>query len=361
MENEQIITQLENKRIKYLFFISGLMIISLIILLIAFIFKNSSYIFIALVCIGAGGIIMFPIHYYLLFKKELKTKYVPEIIKKLPDISHSNTRRINVSIINSSLLFGHVDTVETDDCFCGKYKDINFDLAEVKLSDTYWFQNKPESYNVFKGVVIVFPFNKKILSHTIVTTKRDININSHIKWPLAYMLVFGLITILGILVFGGFKFISAAEPGAEAATLILKLLLVPLIALGVFKLIIDICKKRNNMSFSLKDDKIELEDIKFSKRFNVYSKNQVEARYLVSPSFMERFLNLTTAFGTKKAKCAFFEDKIMIAIFTTKNLFETGNLFTSLRNNKNLQTFLEELSSIYRMIEYFKLDENTNL
>ena len=71
MDNEQIITQLENKRIKYLFSMSGLMIISLIILLIAFIFKTLSYFFIASVCIGAGGIIMFPIHYYLLFKKDL--------------------------------------------------------------------------------------------------------------------------------------------------------------------------------------------------------------------------------------------------------------------------------------------------
>ena len=337
MDNEQIITQLENKRIKYLFSMSGLMIISLIILLIAFIFKTLSYFFIASVCIGAGGIIMFPIHYYLLFKKDLKTKYVPEIIKTLPDILHSSTRRINASIINSSLLFGHVDTIETDDCFYGKYKGKNFDLAEVKLSDTYWFQNKPESYNVFKGVIIMFPFNKKILSHTIVTTKGDININSHIKWPLAYMLVFGLITILGIFVFGGFNLIPATEYGAEATSIILKLFLGLLIALAVFKLFIDICKKRNSMSFSLKNDKIELEDIKFSKRFNVYSKNQVEARYLVTPSFMERFLNLTTAFGTKKAKCAFFEDKIMIAISTTRNLFETGNLFTSLRNNKNLQ------------------------
>ena len=33
---------------------------------------------------------------------------------------------------------------------------------------------------------------------------------------------------------------------------------------------------------------VKLEDISFDKRFNVYTKDQVEARYLTTPTFMER-------------------------------------------------------------------------
>ena len=84
-------------------------------------------------------------------------------------------------------------------------------------------------------------------------------------------------------------------------------------------------------------DKVNLEDPMFSKKFDVYSSDQIEARFWVTPAFMERFQNLTTAFGTKKAKCSFYDgDKIMFAISTDKNLFEIGNIETSLLATNNL-------------------------
>ena len=108
-------------------------------------------------------------------------------------------------------------------------------------------------------------------------------------------------------------------------------------------------------------DEVKLEDPKFAKRFNVYSSDQVEARYLVTPSFMERFQNLNTAFGAKKAKCSFYDDKIMFAISTNKNLFEVGSIWRSLEDPKTLNQLFDELYSIYSMIDYFKLDQKIGL
>ena len=68
-------------------------------------------------------------------------------------------------------------------------------------------------------------------------------------------------------------------------------------------------------------------------------------------------MNFTTAFGTDKAKCSFYDDKIMIAISTKKDLFEFGNLFKPVSKDK----FYEELNSIIEMIDYFKLDTHTGL
>ena len=104
-------------------------------------------------------------------------------------------------------------------------------------------------------------------------------------------------------------------------------------------------------------NKIILEDPKFNKRFNVYSSDEVEARYLVTPLFMELLDNLKTAFGNKKLKCSFFDDNLMIAISTNKDIFEIGDLFTPCDNPKFILQFYRELSSIYKMIEYFKLNE----
>lgn len=118
--------------------------------------------------------------------------------------------------------------------------------------------------------------------------------------------------------------------------------------------------KVQTKKFNTNNKRIKLEDINFRKRFNVYSEDEVEARYLISPAFMERFLNLTLSFGTKKAKCVFFENKIMFAISTRKNLFEQGNLFKPFSVNEGIK-FFKEFTSILDIIEYFKLDEETKL
>lgn len=103
-----------------------------------------------------------------------------------------------------------------------------------------------------------------------------------------------------------------------------------------------------------------LEDSKFNKKYDVYSEDQIEARYLITPSFMERFKKLKTAFGTNKIKCSFFDNNFMIAISTNENLFELGNLFTPV-NFSTAHKFYKQLTSIYLMINYFKLNERTGL
>ena len=106
---------------------------------------------------------------------------------------------------------------------------------------------------------------------------------------------------------------------------------------------------------------IILEDPEFNKKYNVYSSDQIESRYLVTTAFMERFKTLHTAFGSNKAKCSFFDDKVMFAISTNKNLFEIGDLFHPLTDMKHINDFMKEISAIYEIIDYFKLTEKTGL
>ena len=71
---------------------------------------------------------------------------------------------------------------------------------------------------------------------------------------------------------------------------------------------------------------------------------------------MEKFLNIRTAFGAKNAKCAFYENKIMFAISTNKNLFEIGSLNKSLLEPKSFSNLYREINAIYELIDYFKLN-----
>ena len=76
---------------------------------------------------------------------------------------------------------------------------------------------------------------------------------------------------------------------------------------------------------------------------------------------MDRMNNLRSVCGTKKIKCAFFDDQIVFAISTPKDLFEIGYFHRSLANKKKVKEFYDEIMAIYNMVDYFKLDEKTGL
>ena len=70
---------------------------------------------------------------------------------------------------------------------------------------------------------------------------------------------------------------------------------------------------------------------------------------------MEKFKNLQTVFGSKNARCAFYDDKIMFAIKTDRNLFEVCSMKESLENPMVFSRLFNEINVIYEMIDYFKL------
>ena len=102
-------------------------------------------------------------------------------------------------------------------------------------------------------------------------------------------------------------------------------------------------------------NKVKLESSKFNNRFNVYSSDQIEARYALSPSLMERLYNLKTAYSARNIRCSFYEDKLIIAVETKKDLFEFGNLFKSVKDSNNIYQFYKELTSIFNIIDSLKL------
>lgn len=66
---------------------------------------------------------------------------------------------------------------------------------------------------------------------------------------------------------------------------------------------------------------IRLEDSRFEKEFCVYGDDQVEARYILTPSLMERILAFKKKWNTR-IYLSFLESKVYIAISLSKNLFE---------------------------------------
>ena len=73
---------------------------------------------------------------------------------------------------------------------------------------------------------------------------------------------------------------------------------------------------------------VRLEDVVFSRKWNVYADDQVEARYVLTPVMMERMVRVKKMFHGNRLDFGFWDKEMLIAIHTGKDMFETTSLFT---------------------------------
>jgi len=104
-----------------------------------------------------------------------------------------------------------------------------------------------------------------------------------------------------------------------------------------------------------------LEDVQFEKKFDVFTDDEVEARYLLTPSFMERLKNMQTAFKADKISCSFHDKYLIIALHTNKDLFSLCSLVKPVDDSRQYFTMYEEIVSIIKLIDHFKLDQKIGL
>ena len=63
----------------------------------------------------------------------------------------------------------------------------------------------------------------------------------------------------------------------------------------------------------------QFEDVQFNKKFDVYTNDEIDARVLITPAFMERLKNMKVAFGSSGVSCAFYQKNLIIALKTNIN------------------------------------------
>ncbi|WP_394147979.1 DUF3137 domain-containing protein [Shewanella atlantica] len=106
--------------------------------------------------------------------------------------------------------------------------------------------------------------------------------------------------------------------------------------------------------------RVKLEDPRFEKLFDVFSSDQVEARYLLTVAFMERLQELANCFSGQ-FQCAFYEDKLLIMLASRENRFELGSIFNGATFEYEFSQINREMKQLFAMIEVLKLDEYTGL
>ena len=136
-------------------------------------------------------------------------------------------------------------------------------------------------------------------------------------------------------------------------------------------------------------EKVSLEDPRFEADFEVYSSNQTEARYLLTPSFMDRLRGLSDLYWNARWKslarlksqtgnpnprllgllkkmgwlqASFYNQNLLLMLpILKKQSFSTGSIFQPVTFTEEIQSILEEMNLIFKIIEELKLHEKTGV
>lgn len=108
-------------------------------------------------------------------------------------------------------------------------------------------------------------------------------------------------------------------------------------------------------SWGIPGERVALEDPRFEEIFEVYGSDQVEARYLLTPTFMERLLDLARHFGERSLALAFENQALLISLRTGSDQFEAGTVFRSLGDPRQIQRVLNEICAIFNVIDLLRL------
>ncbi len=93
-----------------------------------------------------------------------------------------------------------------------------------------------------------------------------------------------------------------------------------------------------------------LEDPEFEKIFEVYTTDQVEARFLLTPDLMQRLVDIERTFRGGKLKACFDGGEMLISV-QGGDLFEPGSMFKPLDNPERVRELLDDFSAVFNLID----------
>ncbi len=254
----------------------------------------------------SGGIVIVlrsPIYF---FNKKAKNTIMADFANFFGSFSYYHERSLPDELLKKSELFKAFNSNKGDDYFCGTYKDVEITISEELLQkETVYFS---ETQNQFGDVVSKRPHVKK---------KK---------------------------IFQGICILLSMNKNFIGRTVVLK-------DRGLF----NVFKQISGLQ------RVKLEDMYFEDMFEVYSSNQIEARYLLTTAFMERMLKLTELYGGKSIQFNFMDNHLLLAIPTKQDMFEACSFFRSNVNKKKIDNVFQQFYIVFSVVDILKLNQKTGL
>jgi len=251
-------------------------------------------------------------------RKELKQSYKGIVLKRLMaalgrGLTYSPTSILTRSVFDSMDLFNESgDKFESEDQVTGKKGQVPYGLHEVRLSKKENNSRSRLAFGaggasiinlamgssnagrrfIFNGLIVQLDFNKNFQGHTVIVPEREGQ-------------------ILGGL-FG------------EAKT-----------------------RKRKSL--------VLLENPDFEKTYSVYSSDDQEARYLITPKLMELILEAQALLGQELRLC-FMMNRLFVTVPQTKDRFEANLFGGEVTPESALGDFVDVVNLAERLVETLDLE-----
>ena len=105
--------------------------------------------------------------------------------------------------------------------------------------------------------------------------------------------------------------------------------------------------------------RVGLESPEFEKAYEVYSDNQIEARYILTAVMLDYLVELKQIFPNVEA--SFFDEKILLKINIRDNFFECSSLFSSAVNKKRIKNIFKQFYILFSIVKILHLNQKPML
>ncbi|MDH4944251.1 DUF3137 domain-containing protein [Sulfurimonas sp. C5] len=232
------------------------------------------------------------------YRDEFKTKIMKPLILEIDNtFRYIPNMHIDVEFFKRSQLFPSPDRFSGNDLVKGKIDGVDLKFSDLHAEKEYKDSKGRRSYStIFKGLFIVSDFHKNFQGHTVV---------------------------------------------------------LPDIAQNTFGDMIGSFLQSNN--FTRRGELIKMDSPEFEKEFVVYGSDQIEARYILTHSLMEKILHYKKHSG-HPVYVSFKGQNIYMAIEYNKDLFEPS-VFRSLLEYKIAMEYIKTLHLSIGIVEELKLNQ----
>lgn len=230
------------------------------------------------------------------FKQEFKSRIIYKMAAHFyPDMTYTSHQFVPESeYIKSGIFVQDPDVYNGEDMFQGKVGLTDVTFSEIHTQDRHRDADGRTTYTtIFRGIFLLADFHKHFKAKTYVLS----------DFGERYMGYFGAM----------FQQINLMRPGL-----------------------------------------VKLENEEFEKYFVVYSTDETEARYILSPALMERLLQFRKRTGAA-IQCSFVDERIYIALPMRDKLFEPS-LYKTVLHYGDIEEFRKEMEFCVSIIDELNLN-----
>ncbi len=102
-------------------------------------------------------------------------------------------------------------------------------------------------------------------------------------------------------------------------------------------------------------ERANLVDPRFEQLFDVYTSDQVEARYLIDPLVIENLKKIVEYYQAKGISAAWYDSKMLVLLPSDKNYFEPASIHSSATDVSSVMTLKRELESVLSIADHLDL------